>query len=296
MPMIKQYLLTTQKLLNSMQEMQRKQLLRRHQLSEYENLVLKINRKAKCTTFYNVLCESPTYVKVSSSQQQSKKKNNNVHYRYLGKSSSREVNRIKEARYLKKSLKVIEKNIKCLTRVINELQPCDQKSINQLLPKVYQDANLTGYVNPIPAANTWKAEALKRKARYPEIYPENLKHKTADGTMVRSKSEVIIYNFLLSLGVTFVYELPIETPDGRLLRPDFTILSEIDYQTVVMIEHQGMMDVPEYRDKLGVRVHSYLSAGYVPNLDVFFTFDSSDIGINTEIIQDIIDARIRPNH
>src|SRR5262249_13901569 len=56
--------------------------------------------------------------------------------------------------------------------------------------------------------------------------PEGLIHRTFDGTPVRSKSEVIVYDVLTALGLSVRYEEPLisksgEPKDFRL--PDFTI-------------------------------------------------------------------------
>ncbi|MCK5749088.1 MAG: AAA family ATPase, partial [Oricola sp.] len=56
--------------------------------------------------------------------------------------------------------------------------------------------------------------------------PEGLIHRTSDGTPVRSKSEVIVYDVLASLGLSVEYEVPLpnkhaDPKDFRL--PDFTI-------------------------------------------------------------------------
>ncbi len=299
MNIINTYLKMTQKLLDDLYKTQSVQKRRLQQLPGYENLVLKTSRKKSGATYYKVKCINTNSINAKSmamdySSSQAKSQNNKIHYRYLGKSSSEEVNNVKEAHFLKVSLKVIEQNIKCLLFVLKLLKPFDRSSINSMLPKVYRNANINISQKNVQAAKIWKETALKKKEKYPAPHPEHLRHKTADGTLVRSKSEVIIYNFLLSQGIIFVYEMPIETQDCRILWPDFTILSEIDYETLIFIEHQSMMDVPEYRDNFGNRVYLYLREGYVPYHDVFFTFDSDDVGVNASVFQEIIDTKVRP--
>jgi len=111
--------------------------------------------------------------------------------------------------------------------------------------------------------------------------------------MVRSKSEAFIYNYLFEHGYTFVYELPFEK-DGKWFYPDFTILSEIDYQSVIIIEHQGAMSVETYRDGAFKREYKYWNAGMLPNYDVYFTYDTNRGAFDISPIKEILHTRVRP--
>jgi hypothetical protein len=77
--------------------------------------------------------------------------------------------------------------------------------------------------------------------------PEGLIHRTFDGTPVRSKSEVIVYDVLISLGLSVQYELPLIAKDGNpkdFRLPDFTI----SYQGRTWYwEHLGMLDKASYK-------------------------------------------------
>src|SRR5258707_1748015 len=77
--------------------------------------------------------------------------------------------------------------------------------------------------------------------------PEGLIHRTSDGTPVRSKSEVIVYDVLASLGLSIKYELPLIAKSGNLKDfrlPDFT--SFYQGQTWYW-EHLGMLDKASYK-------------------------------------------------
>ena len=77
--------------------------------------------------------------------------------------------------------------------------------------------------------------------------PEGLIHRTSDGTPVRSKSEVIVYDILTSLGLSVQYETPLMNKDGDLKDfrlPDFTV----HYQGRTWYwEHLGMLDKASYK-------------------------------------------------
>ena len=77
-------------------------------------------------------------------------------------------------------------------------------------------------------------------------FAEHLVHRTTKGVLVRSKSELVIANHLESIGLDYHYERPLvgEGTGGRRW-PDFTFVD--DAGDVVVWEHLGMLDRPDYR-------------------------------------------------
>ena len=73
----------------------------------------------------------------------------------------------------------------------------------------------------------------------------NLIHRTSNGTLVRSKSEVIIANALSEAGVEFAYEREFQGHDGSRRLPDFTIEDAATGETYIW-EHLGMLSNPQY--------------------------------------------------
>lgn len=74
---------------------------------------------------------------------------------------------------------------------------------------------------------------------------DRLIHRTANGTLVRSKSEVIIADALHAAGIDFTYETPFKGHDGTIRLPDFTI-EDADTGEVYIWEHLGMLSNPDY--------------------------------------------------
>jgi hypothetical protein len=70
-------------------------------------------------------------------------------------------------------------------------------------------------------------------------------HRTANGEMVCSKSEVIVANTLRTLGIAYRYEEPLQLEDGSQRLPDFTFDSP-DGRPVYW-EHLGMLGRADYR-------------------------------------------------
>ena len=214
--------------------------------------------------------------------------------RFLGEDQTHVINEIKEYRYLDKSLSVICKNIEIIESALGKMKSADYESINSMLPDTYRGANLGIKSLGNEKATKWKEGAEAFKSARDVYRPEELKIMTDDGKHVRSKSEAMIYNYLLSIGVTFVYELPMRL-NNRIVVPDFTLLSEIDYETEVIIEHQGLMDAEYYRKRFGEKVHSYMNAGFIQGNNIFFTFDNSDGGFDRRPIEMVVKNAIRPN-
>ena len=216
-----------------------------------------------------------------------------THYKYLGDESCRTVNDIKEYRYTLNSLKRIAINIDVLEKTLRALQDIDYDCVNESLPAIYRNPQIAGLKSRHKKASAWKAKKETEKAKHGLYMTDELKIRTDDGQYVRSKSEAMIYNHLLSVGATFVYEMPTEI-SGSIYRPDFVVLSETDYETEILIEHQGLMTNEDYRGRFFDKYYGYLSAGYIQGINIFYTFDSLDGGFDKSPIEDIIRTRIKP--
>lgn len=92
--------------------------------------------------------------------------------------------------------------------------------------------------------------------------PEGLIHRTSDSTYVRSKSEVIVYDVLVSQGLSVQYEKPLTGKDGNpknFRLPDFTV----NYQGRTWYwEHLGMLDKASYKDDWELKKEWYRENGY----------------------------------
>ncbi len=113
------------------------------------------------------------------------------------------------------------------------------------------------------------------------------KHRTNNGEMVRSKSEVIVANTLASLGLFCEYEKPLANPqDGSdMIRPDFTISHG---GRVFYWEHLGMLHKPQYRASWEWKMNWYHKCGY----EVITSRDGEDESIDSPTIEAIARKRI----
>ena len=122
-----------------------------------------------------------------------------------------------------------------------------------------------------------------------KFYEENLIHKTKNGIMVRSKSEVIIANMLYDSGYeNFLYEEKLPLGDSFKL-PDFTIKDAASGLFVIW-EHLGMLGNEEYRKAWESKKQVYEANGFSEkNGNLIVTMDALDGGIDCQEIQRKID-------
>jgi hypothetical protein len=78
-------------------------------------------------------------------------------------------------------------------------------------------------------------------------------NQTESGVMVRSKSEVIIANYLTRYGIAFEYEKPLSA-GGHRFSPDFTIYWN---KQIYFWEHLGRLDLEDYRQDWAVKKNWY---------------------------------------
>ncbi|MDX2223871.1 MAG: AAA family ATPase [Rhodospirillaceae bacterium] len=91
-----------------------------------------------------------------------------------------------------------------------------------------------------------------------------LVHRSSKGKLVRSKSEVIVADILERLGISYEYELRFDGADGKFRSPDFTIQDALSGRTVI-IEHLGMLDDPEYKQRWEKKKAWYRANGVLPH-------------------------------
>lgn len=88
----------------------------------------------------------------------------------------------------------------------------------------------------------------------------HLIHRTTNGTLVRSKSEVIVANELSAAGIEFAYEKRFRGHDGTFRYPDFTIEDAATGETFIW-EHLGMLSDPRYAQEWERKKRWYADSG-----------------------------------
>lgn len=120
-------------------------------------------------------------------------------------------------------------------------------------------------------------------------YAEHLIHRTRKGTMVRSKSEVIVADILTSLGISYEYEqkLSAKTDPNDFKLPDFTVSYEGD---TFYWEHLGMLSVPSYKEAWERKQQWYKDNAFLDR--VITSKDGADGSIDAAEIERIARKKI----
>ena len=106
------------------------------------------------------------------------------------------------------------------------------------------------------------------------LYPDGLRHRTFNGEMVRSKSEVLLANLLYLYQVPYEYEKAV-TLNGYTFHPDFTITLPTGKQ--VYWEHLGMISDPKYAQNWAIKNHTYRQHGISEGNGLIITQDVNGV-------------------
>jgi len=159
----------------------------------------------------------------------------------------------------------------------------------------YYSANLQRITNLFYKPNI---SLIKNK-----LFEKNLIHCASDGTFLRSKSEVIIYEMLLKNNLEPIYEYELRI-DNEVKRPDFYI-SDDDSGEVYYWEHLGMLQDEKYAKKWDEKLAWYKSKDILPveegggsNGTLIITKDDYKGGFSAkeiaEVIENVFDIKQSP--
>ena len=167
-----------------------------------------------------------------------------------------------------KELTALEKTLSKLTRnnadlVYQKLSPGRKKLVD---PYILPDEI---YIEE------WLSEPFK-----PNPYmPESRIYDTKRGDMVRSKSEAIIADMLLDLGIPYHYEKPIRLKGGANRYPDFTLL-KVAAREEIYLEHFGLLDDEDYRNACLIKIGEFRQNGIYPGKNLLFTYETTDFPLD----------------
>lgn len=183
--------------------------------------------------------------------------------------------------YISKALALIEKDIKVLEMALKHYAAFDEETVMakfltrhpELRDGIYYGRQLDEF---------WADDYEKQTA----FYEEELRHVSADGTMMRSKNEVYIASRLDHYGIPYRYECPVAHPDVSRI-PDFTIRRPRDGK-IIYWEHLGLTGDEDYMRDNELKLVEYQHAGIVPWDNLIITYDTPDGGIDAKLIEAMI--------
>lgn len=124
-----------------------------------------------------------------------------------------------------------------------------------------------------------------------DFYEDRLIHKTVNGKLVRSKSEVIIADCLYYNHLEYVYE-PVLELESRVKRPDFMVVDD-DTGEKWYWEHCGMMMDAKYKRRWEEKKKFYEKNGIIEGKNLIVTYDDEKGGLDAseidKMVKDIFD-------
>lgn len=113
-----------------------------------------------------------------------------------------------------------------------------------------------------------------------------IKHEflTIKGEVVRSKSEKMIADYLMTEGIPYVCEPQVILKDGSSVYPDFAALNIFKNKTIY-IEHLGLVDKEDYATKNFVKIIDYEEVGIVLGDNLIITMETKDRPLDMRIVK-----------
>lgn len=207
--------------------------------------------------------------------------------RYIPRKESKLAKRLAQKSY---DAKVFKKSAEKQKQLQLLMEQFESDSIRQ----IYQglSSNRKSLVNP---ATLPDEEYIRRWQDFPYC-KKDFKHDvpeylTTTNLRVRSKSELLIAEYLIKENIPFRYEFPLELkrPNGKTFtaHPDFCVLNIIKRKEIYW-EHFGMMDNPEYATHAIEKILAYQRSGLVPGKDIIFTWETVATPLNSDTVRQIV--------
>lgn len=193
------------------------------------------------------------------------------------------ITKLAQKDYNSRFMKTIKKQISALNNFLENYKPAESKQVFLKLNKK-QKPFVTNYtLSQEEYTNRWLSTPYEPKP----FKTDTPKHFTTQGLQVRSKSEVLIAEFLYKNKIPFKYEQPLILNGTEIIHPDFTCLNPRTRKEYIW-EHLGMMDNTDYLNKTLTRLELYNQNGYFQGKNLLTTMESPQHPLNAKIINRII--------
>ena len=212
---------------------------------------------------------------------------------YIPKNKKAFIQQLAQKDYDADIITLLQKEIKATERFIKQI--AEKKTKTGLLSKtqaLYGKMCLVrqNLVAPITLTDKqFKAKWLDVKWEGLPFNPGTPVYTTINGVRVRSKSEVLIADALVRLGVPFRYEYPLklskqQTHETIKLYPDFLCLNLRTRQEFVW-EHFGLMDSQDYAQNATSKLHLYAENKIHLGKNLIITMETQIEPLTPDIIE-----------
>lgn len=206
---------------------------------------------------------------------------------YVSKRRKDYVQEIAQREYYEKMIPILEHNL----RTLKDMEDIYEK---QALTACYEKSCSARKKIVVPMIDPIENKIRKfQEEKYPPgEFDENNRTEfyTRKGERVRSKSELIIAEELQRYQVPYLYEKPLEFKDWNrnvILRPDFTVMN-CRTGKIIIYEHLGKMDDPEYVERNIHKLDLYERNGYLLGRDLLITHETKDSPLNVGVLDSYI--------
>ncbi len=155
-----------------------------------------------------------------------------------------------------------------ITKVYDNFTPKRQKFITPIMKTDMQ------------LIESWKAVKYEGLS----FSEDNTEFISNNGVRVRSKAELLISNLIEQKGVLYHYEFPLNLKGFGTVHPDFYCLN-LRRRRVIIWEHFGMMDNPDYANSTIAKINAYEKNGYKLGDNFIATFESARFPLSSVMIK-----------
>lgn len=203
---------------------------------------------------------------------------------YIKKTDVALIRKLSQKEYDQKVLKHLEKNIKCLQKVLKYLSAYSSENIWDKMHAIKKQ-----WIEPYRLPDKEYREQWENvKYSGKDFWEDATEIYTEKGERVRSKSEKIIADKLYSMGIPYRYEFPLQLKGFGVIYPDFMILN-VRKRKEYFLEHFGMMDNPEYASKAVKKIRNYEKNRIFIGDRLLVTFETLESGCDTRQLQELME-------
>ena len=201
---------------------------------------------------------------------------------YLPKSKSSFAALLAQKEYDQQVYSAVEKERKLIIRCLSILKQIDETHL-EIINGIYRALNKhrKELVTPVIPTDEMFIQQWRSVSYEGKSFDDNQQVLlTERGERVRSKSEVIIANYLEKEGIPYRYEFPLNLKGFGTVHPDFTIL-DVKKRRVFYWEHLGMMDSAEYAENAIRKITAYIRNGIIPGDSLLLTYETKNCPLNS---------------
>ena len=185
-----------------------------------------------------------------------------------------------EKEYRRHLLKAAKSELAAIGRLLPKTG--DVSSVYEKLPE-----NRKKLVIPVEQSVQIRIRSFLAEQFPPSDFEIKYPNDTLKGDIVRSWQESLIADELYSAKIPYRYEKPFKLYNGRLLRPDFTIMHPSTCRIFIW-EHFGRTDKASYMSDTILKIKDYAKSGMILGKGLIATFDNDEFKLTREEIRKII--------